>query len=70
VKIEDFEKEGIHIRPEVKKHYPYFLQCVKNYGSDTVKTVLDKGSDGNIKLKFLKNKKDRYQMMQLLDMVK
>jgi hypothetical protein len=63
------EEAGIHVRPEVKKFYSYFLECVKQYGSETVKGVLDKGHHGKYKLKFLKNRKDRYQMMQLLDLV-
>jgi hypothetical protein len=67
--IEQFENEGIHIRPEVKRHYAYFLSCVKHYGADVVKKVLDTGRNGKLRLTFLKNKKDRYQMMQLLDLV-
>lgn len=67
--IVEMEEAGMHVRPEVKKHYEYFLGCVKSHGSEIVKGVLDKGQHGKYKLRFLKNRKDRYQMMQLLDLV-
>lgn len=68
--MEDFKTAGIHIRPEVQKMYTYFLGCVKHHGSDAVRTVLLKGSSGKFRLKIMKNKKDRYQMMQVLDLIK
>lgn len=56
------------LRPEVKKHEKLFIGYIKQYGAATVRKVLDKGQDGGIKLKIMTNKKDRYQMMQLLDL--
>lgn len=63
------EETGVRIRPEVRRHYPYFLGCVHKFGSEVVKQVLDKGHHEKYRLTFMKNKKDRYQMMQLLDLV-
>lgn len=67
--FEQAKEAGIHIRPEVRKYYPYFLNCVRRYGAEIVTKVLNKGQHEKYRLKFLKNKKDRYQMMQLLDLV-
>lgn len=67
--FEQADEAGVHIRPLVKKHYSYFKACCAHYGADTVKKVLSKGKHEGFKLKFLTNKKDRYQMLQLLDLI-
>jgi hypothetical protein len=54
------------LRPEVAKHEALFVGYVKQYGAATVRKVLDKGNDGHIKLTVMRNKKDRWQMIQLL----
>lgn len=53
----------------VKKHYPHFLEFIKQYGDDKVRECLIKGHTGNVKLTYFKNKKDRWQMLQALDLM-
>lgn len=62
------ELEGI--RPNVKKYLPQFTQYVKQHGADAVYRVLDKGHYGTLRLTFPLNKKDRYQMIQMLSIHK
>ena len=61
-------KEAQLLRPQVAKHHDLFVRYCKQYGCDTVKEVLTKGQSGPMKLKIMGNKKDRYQMIQLLNL--
>lgn len=54
------------LRPQVAKHHELFVRYCKQYGCDTVKEVLTKGVAGKFRLKIMGNRKDRYQMIQLL----
>ena len=54
------------LRPQVIKHHDLFVKYCRTYGCDTVKETLIKGHSGAHKLKIMGNKKDRYQMLQLL----
>lgn len=62
------ERDGL--RGQVVKYYPLFLGYVKEHGAAVVKEVLTKGHSGKYRLKICLNKKDRYQMLQMLDLVK
>jgi hypothetical protein len=57
------------LRPEVKKHLQLFTGYRKQLGAEGMKELLTKGKHGPYKLKVLTNRKDRYQMMQMLDLV-
>lgn len=56
------------LRGQVEKHLPLFIGYMKQYGSEVVRNVLTKGRHNGFKLKVCLNKKDRYQMMQMLDL--
>jgi hypothetical protein len=61
------------VRPLVKRHYHKFLAYTKEHGSETIHKLLKNGyvfiGDRRYNLTLLSNRKDIYQMMQLLDMV-
>lgn len=58
------------LRPQVIKHHDLFVRYVKQYGSAVVAEVLSKGICGKYRLKVMTNRKDRYQMLQLLGLDK
>ena len=60
------KEDAVGLRPQVAKHHDLFVRYCKQYGCDTVREVLLKGRSGKYKLKIMGNKKDRYQMLQLL----
>jgi len=64
------EKDHDGLRGQVVKYHDQFVEYVKQYGKDVVKQVLLTGRHKKLILKVPLNRKDRYQMMQLLDMVK
>lgn len=61
-------KDNDGLRPMVKKHLAYFTACVKHYGSDAVREVLTKGKTKKARLTIPLNRKDRWQMLQMLDL--
>jgi len=62
-------KEHDGLRGQVAKYHDQFVGYVKQYGKEVVKQVLLTGRHKKLALKVPLNRKDRYQMMQLLDMV-
>jgi hypothetical protein len=64
------EKEHDGLRGQVVRYHDQFVGYVKQYGKDAVKQCLMTGRSGKKKIVVSMNRKDRYQMMQLLDMVK
>ena len=60
------KEEGL--RPQVAKYEKLFIRYVKDYDAATVFAVLKKGQSGRLKL--LTNRKDRFQMIQLLGLDK
>ena len=59
------DSKGI-LRGQVAKHEQLFVGYVKRYGADVVRECLQKGHSSKYRLKVLGNRKDRYQMLQLL----
>jgi hypothetical protein len=59
------------LRPLVAKHQELFEGYVRQHGADLVRELLDKGKfKKGYKLTVLRNKKDRYQMIQALSIHK
>lgn len=58
------------LRGEVAKYEKLFIGYVKAHGADAIRELLSTGKTGTYKLTVLKNKKDRYQMVQLLGLIK
>lgn len=57
------------IRGNVAKYEAMFIQFIREHGAETVKKVLTHGKWGKFKLTVPLNKKDRFQMLQLLGLV-
>jgi hypothetical protein len=58
------------LRPNVRKYQQHFEEYIREYGSETVRKVLMKGHHENIRITFAMNRKDRFQMLQLLGLDK
>ncbi len=57
------------MRPQVQKYLAKFQGYVQQYGPETVRKVLRDGQAGKLRLTIMKNRKDRYQMMQILGLL-
>jgi hypothetical protein len=62
--------DEIKLRPEVKRLLPLFKEYLKAHGALVMWELLSKGRSGRYKLTMLKNHKDKWQMMQMLDLHK
>jgi hypothetical protein len=56
------------LRGQVYKYLPLFTGYVQQYGSAVVREVLTNGKSGKLRLKVCLNRKDRMQMIQMLDL--
>ena len=60
------------LRPAVVKHLPAFTEYLKHFGAELTKGVLKsrEGEYKGVRLKVKLDRRDRYQMMQMLDLIK